>query len=348
MKRITLLVITIWLCAYVSAQNYHKSSDDFGRIALTPVIVEESGIPANARNLLQSKMRQMVTQSGLGSTSPDQRFVITADADVLYKEVTATTPPMVALSVVTTLYIGDAQTGELFGTYAFEERKGVGTNETKAYMEALKGVRANDPGALSFIKSAKIRIIEYYNSQIDIIIAEAMSLKNSDRYEDAIALLAGVPAVCKAAHSKAMDVIADIFQEMIDVEGAALYNEAVATWKTGKTQDNAYAVVDILAAIHPNSKSFSRSMTLVTEIEGYYSEIEERRRAIEQRNWEFKMQQYNDSQENADEQRILDHEVNLKKAESGELLITEVKNIVAAMPSNNRRGLFSKISSWFK
>lgn len=347
MKNIIPLIILMCLCTFVSAQNYHRASDDFGRIALTPVIVEESGIPANVGNMLQNKLRQMVTKSGLASSSSDPRFVITADADILYKEITATAPPMVAIQVVTTLYIGDAQTGELFGTYAFEESKGVGTNDTKAYMEAMKRINVNDPGALSFIKTSKIKIIEYYNSQIDLIIAEARSLVGSDRYDDAIALLAGVPTVCKEAHAKAMDMIAEVFQQKIDMEGAALYNEAVATWKTGKTHDNAYAVVDILSLIHPNSKSFSQSMKLVTEIEGYYSELEARRRAIEQRNWDFKMQQYHDNQADADEQRILDHEVNLKKAESGELLIKEVKNVVAALPAN-RGGLFSKVSSWFK
>lgn len=348
MKQILTIIISVCFCAYASAQNYQSSTDDFGRLALTPVIVEDSGVPANAANILKNKMTQMVTRSGLAADSPAPRFVITASVDPLYKETTATTPPMVALKVVTTLYIGDAETGQIFGTYAFNESKGVGTNETKAYIEATKSIRTNDPGALAFIEESKIKIIEYYNSQIDFIIAEARSLAGSDRYDDAIVLLSSVPTVCKDAHAKAMETIAEIFQEKIDVEGMALYNEAVATWKTGKTQDNAYAVVDILTAIHPNSKSFTRSMTLVTEIEGFYSELESRRRAIEQRNWDFKMQQYADKQMDDDEQRILDHEVNLKKAESSAMLVQEVKGIISAMPARKGNGLFSKVSSWFK
>lgn len=349
MKKILTLFILLSSSLSIFAQNNKGAMDDFGRIAIAPVIVEESNIPAHCRKVIESKLKQLVTKSGLAADSYDSRFIITAEADVLFQEVTATAPPMVALQVATTLYIGDAVTGQLFGSYSYDPAKGVGNNETRAYMEALKRVNINDPDVLAFVETSKTKIIEYYNSQIDLIIAEANSLASTDNYDEAIALLATVPTVCKDAHAKAMDVIADVFQTKIDAEGMALYNEAVATWKTGKNQDNAYAVVDILASIHPNSKSFSKSMTLVSEIEGYYSEIESRRRAIEERNWQFKMQQYSDSQAAAAEQRQLDHELNMKQAENNGILIQEVKGIVSSMAGSGRRGnLFSKVGSWFK
>lgn len=349
MKRIFAFLAFFGSCFCASAQNNQLSADDFGRIALAPVIVEEAGIPNGAAKILQNKLTQIVTKSGLAADPAYPRFVITADTDVLFKEVTATAPPMVALQVVTTLYIGDAESGQLFGSYSYDASKGVGNNDTKAHVEALKRINVNDPDVLAFVEESKVKIIEYYNSQIDFIIAEARSLMNSNQYDDAIILLSGVPTVCKDAHAKAMDMIADVFQEKIDVEGAALYNEAVATWKTGKTQDNAYAVVDILALIHPNSKSFAQSMKLVSEIEGYYSELEARRRAIEERNWAFKMQQYEDSQMVAAEERQLGHELDMKKAENSALLVQEVTNLIASRPAKSGKGgLVAKIGSWFK
>ena len=54
--------------------------------------------------------------------------------------------------------------------------KGVGENETKAYMSALKNLKTNDPNYQDFIEKAKNKIVEYYNSKCDFIIKEAKAL----------------------------------------------------------------------------------------------------------------------------------------------------------------------------
>lgn len=358
MKKIALVFLGILSAFGLSAQNNEGSSDDLGRIALNPVIINESGIPATAHRMLDSKLTQIVTKCGLASDSPIPRFVITADTQLIAKEVTATAPVMTVVEVATTVYVGDAETGQLFGTYAYAPAKGVGTNETKAYLDALKKINVNDQGVIRFVEDSKVKILEFYNSQIDIIIAEAQTLMSSQKYDDAMTLLSTVPDVCKDAYAKAMTMITKIYQAKIDNEGQALYNEAYALWTTSKTADSALAVVELIAQINPLSAAAVQGRNLVKDIENHHNGIEARRREIEARNWEFQQQQYLDAQAAGAEQRAFDYDVFMAEASNGavasQMALDEVKNVVASFtssPGATGRGagnaVFSKVSSWF-
>lgn len=359
MKKIALTAVCICTTLSMLGQNNEAVADDFGRIALTPVVLEESGIPSHAHKLLTSKLTQIVTKCGLAADSAVPRFVITADTDLLAKEVTATAPAMTAVEVATTLYVGDAETGQLYGSYSYEPAKGVGTNDTKAYMEALKKINVNDKEVAKFIDEAKVRILEYYNSQIDFITAEAQALLDSQKYDDALALLSSVPTVCKDAHAKAMAMITKVFQAKIDVEGMVLYNEAAALWKTSKTADAALAAVELLAQINPLSSAAAQGRALVKEVENHHNAVAAHRREIEERNWAFKQQEYADSQVAAAEQRQFDYEVYMNESSSGayasQLALDEVKEVVTSFTSspngyagsNAGGAMYSKISSWF-
>ena len=134
MKKIIASIILAAAVVTSFAQNNQGKMDDMGRIALTPVILENSYIPAAASNVVLNKLTQIVTQNGLAGDSFDPRFIITANMVELSHDVTATTPPMQAYTLSPTLYIGDAATGTLYATCALNPIKGAGTNATKAYM----------------------------------------------------------------------------------------------------------------------------------------------------------------------------------------------------------------------
>lgn len=351
--RALLVFIGIFSAFCLSAQNTKGASDDLGRIALNPIILNESGIPAHAHSMLDSKLTQIVTKCGLAADSPVPRFVITADALLIAKEVTATAPVMTVVEIAVTVYVGDAETGQLFGTYAYAPAKGVGTNETKAYLEALKKINVNDSGVIKFVEASKAKIIEYYNSQIDFIIAEAQALHDSQKYEEAMVLLSTIPDVCKDAYTKAMSMIATVFQSKIDRDGLALYNEAYARWTTSKEADFALSAVELLAKINPLSSAAAMGRELVKEIEAHYAELEARRREIEERNWAFEQQQYSDDQEASAEQRQFDYDIYMTKsmnsAEAAQMALNEVKNVVSSFTAAPAGGdaLLSKVSSWF-
>lgn len=291
MKRIVILLLaSLSFCTNLLAQNNLQSADDLGRIALTPIIAGNANIPSYATSLVKNKLIQVVTQNGLGGSAIDQRFVITANLVEVSKEITTTAPPMVAIGIMPTLYIGDLETGNLYASCALPMINGVGTNETKAYMSAIRTMQIQGPSVTSFIEQGKAKIIEYYNSQIDFIISKAAALADQDRFDESIMVLLAVPDVCKEAYAKAMDMTATVFQKKIDKEGAILLNSATQAWNADLSYYGAETAAGYLSKIHPNSASFAGGYALSET-------IAKRVKELDTREWNFKMQQYKDERD---------------------------------------------------
>ena len=288
MKKIFAIMLMAASCAVALAQNEEGKMDDLGRIALAPVILEESSIPPAAGNVVLNKLTQMVTQNGLASDTFDPRFIITANMVELSHDVTATAPPMQALVLSPTLYIGDAATGTLFATLNLGQVKGAGTNETKAYMQAVRMIKTNSPEVQRFIDKGKVRIIEWYNTQIDFIISEANALAGQDKYDEAIGLLFTVPTVCKDAFDKAMRAAEQIFQQKIDIEGQQLLNMATHVWNANQHWAGANEAATYLSQIHPLSSAVPGAMALSET-------IAQRVRELDKREWDFQMKKFDAS-----------------------------------------------------
>ncbi|MBO4475942.1 MAG: hypothetical protein J5737_04410 [Bacteroidales bacterium] len=296
MKKIFAAILIAAASLSAFAQNNQGKMDDAGRIALTPVILENSSIPPAAANVVLNKLTQIVTKNGLAGDSFDPRFIITANMVELDHYVTATTPPMQAYSFSPTLYIGDAATGTLYATCALGSIKGAGANDTQAIMQAVRGLRTNGPEVQAFIEQGKTRIIEWYNTQIDFLISEANSLAGQDKYDEAIALLFTVPTVCKDAFDKAMRAAEQIFQQKIDIEGAQLLNMATHVWNANQSWAGANEAASYLSQIHPLSSVMPQAMSLSET-------IAKRVRELDNREWNFAMKQF-DASVSLESQRI--------------------------------------------
>ena len=296
MKKLVASLVLASLCFMSFAQNDKGKMDDMGRIALTPVILENSYIPAAASNVVLNKLTQVVTSNGLAGDSFDPRFIITANMVELSHEVTATTPVMQAYVLSPTLYIGDAATGTLYASCTLDPVKGAGTNATKAYMQAAKVLRTDTPAVQRFIETGKTRIVEWYNTQIDFLISEANALAGQDRYDEAIALLFTVPTVCKDAFDKAMRAAEQIFQQKIDIEGAQLLNMATHVWNANQSWSGANEAATYLSQIHPLSSVMPQAMALSET-------IAKRVKELDNREWNFAMKQF-DASVSLESQRI--------------------------------------------
>ncbi|MBR2961586.1 MAG: hypothetical protein IKC42_00960 [Alistipes sp.] len=356
MKRLLFAILLIFGGIGSSmSQNSLGSTDDMGRIAITPIVIEESGVPVYARKALTSKLKQIVTRNGLGAEPLSPRFVLTASVDLVNKEMTATAPPMTAVEVATTLYIGDAVTGQLFASYAYEPSKGVGTNEKRAYLAALNRVSATSADVAAFVEKGKQKIVEFYNSQIDFLLAEAKALRDREQYDESIAILSGVPSICKEAYTKAMSEVAVTYQRKLDVEGAAAYNKAVAAWNTNKSREGADAAIVHLATIHPMSSYAAKGSELIKSIESHHAAVEARRLEMEERERQYQLQREADEREFQREKMQMEHEVAMKQADNavmfGRSAIQEMSANGAMAPAAasaaSQGGVVNKIASWF-
>ena len=205
MKRILLIIGLGAAFAFAgNAQNNVGKADDKGRIALAPV-VNDNNMPMSAKSALESKMRKIGVLNGLAGEGSNPMFSMRATIDVVSKDLTATAPPKHALTLTVNLFIVDNATGNVFSQTSVDV-KGAGANESKAYMSAIKSLDPKRGQFKSFVDQGKNKILEYYNSQCDLVISKANALKAQGRNEEASAVLYSVPTVCKECYDRCMEL----------------------------------------------------------------------------------------------------------------------------------------------
>jgi hypothetical protein len=288
MKKVTILIVFFLFNIVLFAQNNEANSDDAGRIALAAVVSNQiEGLTPSSQSTLQNKLNQIATKSGMGGSSLNNRFIITANVDVLTKDITPTAPPMHAYTLEVTLYIGDGIEGTLFSSTSVT-LKGVGKTETKAYMSALKNLKTSDSRYQTFIEQGKNKIIEYYNSKCEFILKEAEMLATQNEFDAAISKLVCIPEVCKECFDKAMDAIGPIYKQQIDRQCKINLAEAQNAWNSGQDMNSANAAAFYLSKIDPNAACFPDAQDLSKQ-------IAKRVKELDQREWEFNMKQQQDN-----------------------------------------------------
>lgn len=276
------------------AQNEIGKTDDLGRIILSAYVPDQTeGMPVAAMRSLENKLGQIASANGMGGNSVSSRFILTANVNVVSKDITPTAPPMHAYTLDVTFYIGDGIDGVKFSSYSVS-LKGVGQNETKAYLSALKNLKTHDSQYQGFIDKGKTRIVEYYNSRCDFILKEAQSLVSRNEFDAAIYNLTNVPEVCAECYNKCMDAIGLIYQQQIDRDCQLKLAEANALWSANQDINAANSAGEILASIDPLAACYKGAMALNDKI---YKRVNE----LDKREWNYRLKRQDD-------------EVNIRKA----------------------------------
>lgn len=283
-----IMVIGLWLMTgCLSAQNTGGKSDDMGRITLAAFVPQQiSQMPDAARSMLSNKLSQVISQNGLGGSAKNERFILTANINILTKDIIAGPPMMNAMTLDITLYIGDGIAGTKFASKSVQV-KGVGTNETKAYIEGIKMIKPSDPSIQSFVEEGKKKIIEYYNTKCDFIIKNAETAASLKNYEEALYQLTTVPDVCKECYDKCMTAAGPMYKKYMDNQCKVKLADAKTQWASTQNAEGAAAVAAILGTIDPDAACYKEAMALSQEVGKKIKELDKR-------DWDFKMKVHND------------------------------------------------------
>ncbi len=282
--KIILLFLAIILMTFTAsnAQNSQGKTDDLGRVAIAAIVPDAAGLPANSQRMLQNKMMQIASQNGLGATEERAQFAMVPVISIITQDVTPTAPPQIAMTLEVSLYIVDAVSQNIFSQTSMELR-GVGNTEDRAYSQALRNLNPRQGQFRGFVEKGKEKIIEYYNSQCDVIISGSQALAAQQQYEEALFLLMSVPDVSRECFNTCMTLTADLYQQYADQKCTEYLSEGQAAW-AAKDLDKTAAS---LAKITPDMQCYEKAERLVTTITS----------AVEGEggnSWEFKMKQYDD------------------------------------------------------
>jgi hypothetical protein len=280
------IIAILFLTVVVIRSNAQVKLDDFGRIILNTYLSDNFSLPSEAKNLLVTKLNQITSSNGIGGSQANPRFIITANVNVGTKDIIAGPPQMIAQNIDITFFVGDAETNKIFSNITLS-LKGVGTNENKAFIDALKTINPKNKEVIAFLEDGKSKIVNYYSTNCDFIIKDAQTLVKQEKYDEAIYQLSLVPDVCKDCYFKCLDTLTKIYQQKIDADCKVKFNEAKVTWLAAQTPDGAEKAGDILSTINPMA-------TCQLEITNFIEKIDEKLKADEKARWQFKMQQYAD------------------------------------------------------
>ncbi len=282
--------IFLAMCAAVAlnfgtnAQNTAGKLEDVGRLTLAAYVPPQiDQMPDAARSSLSNKISQIVTQNGMGGSARNERFILTANIVINTKDILPGPPPMHAYTLDITFFIGDGIEGTKFASKTVTV-KGVGTNETKAYMEAIKMVKPTDPALQSFVEEGKKKIMAYYNSKCDFIIKDAQTMASQNDFDGAIYKLVSVPDVCKECYDKCMTAVAPMYQKKIDRECKMKLAEATGIWNASQDMAAADNAGALLATIEPSSSCYGEAKAL-------HAKIAKKVNEIDKREWAFKVKE---------------------------------------------------------
>lgn len=290
MKNIAIAIISCFLLLpfITDAQNIEAKADDLARISLNAVVPEQiEGMPDIARSNLQNRLMQIATINGLGGAEVNPRFIITAKVDVLSKNITPTAPPQIAYTLSFTFYIADVIEQNVFSSTNLEF-KGVGTNENKAYINAINNINIRSPQIKNFVEAGKREIIEYYNARCDFIISEARSLAGRRQFEEALFKLSSIPEVCKECFELAMEAAVPIYKQYADHQCQVLLNRAEAHWAANQHYAGAEFAAQLLSQIDPEAKCMSDVRALVERIRTRIWDVDKRE-------WDFQVNAWDDA-----------------------------------------------------
>lgn len=241
---------------------YSQSSDSESNIVITPYLESqiESITPIVQKNLT-NKLNQIVTLNGLGGDRENSRFVITSNINVLEKNITPTAPPMVAITLDISFYIGDGVEGNLYAVHSITT-KGVGTNDTKAYTMALNAIKPKNSEYAEFISDAKTKIVQYYESKCGEIITESKNKSSRGLYDEAIHQLLEVPSVSKECYEKALNEALKITGIKLEATCQSSIAKANAAIESGEWD----SAISQIRTYTPNLKCYPQVKELYSKI----------------------------------------------------------------------------------
>lgn len=283
MKKNIFIIMAVMAALFMgklSAQN--NFMDGESRIALSIALPEQADpLPAGAETYLINKLKQVAAQNGLAAEAGYSRFFITATITPISKDIVAGPPQQIAQNMEITLYIADGFDHKLFATTTVSA-KGVGTNETKSYIDAIKHINSNSKQFKEFAEEGKAKIVAYYEAQCDNIVKKAQSLAKQKDYEAALYELVAIPDVCKC-YDQALEATADIYQQYVDHLCDVNLAKARAAWAAEQNANGAKKAGEYLAYIYPDAKCYNEGMALYREIKDKVLD-----------DWKFEMKIYQD------------------------------------------------------
>lgn len=345
MKKLTLLSITLSLLSFFSFSQEETvpDMDDIGKIGFFREIIPNNDIGGSAISNLASRFDRMAINESIGS-SIDERFGLILNPVIISEEITSSTPKRYFYELGIDIYAVDYQEKTTLGIFSVDGLKGLNVNKQRAIIASLRNFTPNSRFK-AFISETKEKIVSYYNNRCEFIITDALTLSSNDNFDDALIKLSSIPEVSTECFQRSRQEMTNVYKEKLNrdcqervsnargliaqesykeaasilqgiLPGVDCYDEAMdliskiedywCSLNLGKARSfkaarNFDEAAKYLALVPTSSSCANDAEVLSNEI---FSTLTD----IDKREWEFKIRQYQDEQDQII--REFDFEVN--------------------------------------
>ena len=235
-------------------------------ITLSVIVPEQPDpFPSGAESYLANKLTQVAVNNGVAAGKDFGRFFIAANVNMSSKDILPGPPTQISQNMEITLYIADYFDQKIYSSTTVRAT-GVGTNETKSFIDALQHMPVKNQQLDRFVAEGKDKILAYYRQQGDLIIQQAKTLAAQRKYEEAFFLLTSIPDAVRDVYEKAMAATLEIYQSYVDYLCDINLAKARAAWAAHQNSEGAEAAGVFLSQIYPDAKCHAEAMELYTEI----------------------------------------------------------------------------------
>ena len=274
MKRIIILsVVVLSFCqASLNAQNCEVLIIPFIQDRIDP-------LPEETRSFLETKLTQIITENGISAGDGYGQFYLVSRFALLNKDIVSGAPTMFSLRINVTLTLVD-YFGEKSIASTNLELTGVGTNENRAYINAIRNLNPAHSRIQNFIKESKQKMLDYYDGNYNIIIQRALNLANQRRFEEALYHLTSIPE-CSKGYNAAMAAASDVYMGFINYNCQINLQQARLLWAASPNAQGAAQAGYFLAFIEPGTPCYADALVLYNEIRSSVKE-----------DWKFEFRYY--------------------------------------------------------
>jgi hypothetical protein len=259
MKILKLLIISA-LCLFGINTNAQKCE-----MLIVPYVQDEiSPLPEESRSYLTTKLEQIITQNGIGASEGLGQFYLVSKFAVLNKDIVSSAPRMISQKMAVSISLVDYFGEKVIAATTFEIQ-GVGQNENKMYINALRNINPENAKIQEFVKIAKEKILSYYDDNYQTIIKKAQTLASMKNYEEALFYSSSIPE-CSKGYEAAVTASKQIYKQSIDYFCSKGLFAARNAWAASPNAAGAAEVAVYLNQIDPDATCYKDALTLYNEI----------------------------------------------------------------------------------
>lgn len=242
-------------------------------------------IPESSMEYLLNNLSSAVTADGLAAQNEYMtQFVLMPKVNVASKNIITNTQTQVVLNIDISLQVVDGMSGTLYASSTVNV-KGVGTNETKAYNSAFRSINKKQQQIVVLVKTAKQKILSYYEAEAGNIIKKANLLAAKNNYEEAFYLLSMIPSQC-SKFDASISAGLSLWEKYKNYSCNTNLAKAEAIWISGQDYNAAIEAGKYLSQILPDSECYGKAIQLYNEIKKKVGDL-----------WKFEMKQYDTESE---------------------------------------------------